>query len=199
MESDVEVESDPEVEPDMEPEFPNFDTCSIPYADELIDEVKDNVGVIRMIDHKENVSDFCSVKNPASYYEEREPGPFASVEDWDEWRQLYQETYRPPQGYVFGHWVRSNTGLKVKPEARLYDIPKAIELFCLLNMDTANSVWWSEMCITDMYEAVLRCPCEDKACIRILLRLRECMSVKKEVYMSFLTKHTHTHTHTQTD
>ena len=93
-----------------------------------------------------------------------------------------RETYRPPAGFFFGHWVHQNTGLKCKPEAKLYSHKEAREQFCSLNMDKPDSAWTEYMGVPQMYEIPLKCPCEDKVCINILLRLRACMRLKHEVY-----------------
>ena len=58
-----------------EEEYLNITTCTLPYADDLLDKVKDNFCVIIMIDHEEKLTDFCSAKNPDPHYEELEPRP----------------------------------------------------------------------------------------------------------------------------
>ena len=163
---------------------PVFKKLEIPYPDELLDDAQINMQIIRPehYDVGETIEEFCSAKNPDPEYEDTEPGPYATECVWDQWRTIYTETYRPPAGFVFGHWVHQNTGLKYKPEAKLYSHEEARELFCPLNMDKPDSAWTEYMGVPQMYEMALKCPCEDKVCINILLRLRACMRLKYEVY-----------------
>ena len=52
------------------------------------------VNLIRMDDlNKDEVTDFCSAKNPELEYEETTPDLCV----WDQWCHLYLETYRHPK------------------------------------------------------------------------------------------------------
>ena len=48
-------------------------------------------------------------------------------------------------------------------------------------MDEPDSAWTEDMGVSEMYEMALKCPCEEKTCVNILLRLRSCMRLKFEV------------------
>ena len=172
-----------ETDTDQKREEPVFKKLEIPYPDELLDDAIINMKIIRPDDYDvdESDEDFCSAKNPDPEYEDTEPCMLASVEIWDEWRPFYMESYRPPLGLVFGHWAKQNTGLRVKPEAKLYTHEEARLLFCPLRMDEPDSAWTEDMGVSEMYEMALKCPCEEKTCVNILLRLRSCMRLKFEV------------------
>ena len=172
-----------ETDTDQEREEPVFKKLEIPYPDELLDDAIINMKIIRPDDYEvdESDEDFCSAKNPDPEYEDTEPCMLASVEIWDEWRPFYMKSYRPPLGLVFGHWAKQNMGLRVKPEAKLYTHEEARLLFCPLRMDEPNSAWSKDMGVSEMYEMALKCPCEEKTCVNILLRLRSCMRLKFEV------------------
>ena len=97
----------------------------------MLDDAIVNMKIIRPDDYDvdETDEDFCSAKNPDPEYEEPEPSQSRPEMDWDLWRPVFLDTYRPPIGCVFGHWVKQNTGLKVKPEVKLYSHEEARRLF----------------------------------------------------------------------
>ena len=162
---------------------PDLKKVCIPYPGELLDDAIINMKVIRAeeYDMDEADTDFCSAKNPDPEYELPDPGPDQSVMEWDMWRPSYLRSYRPPAGSVFGGWADHNIGLKCKPEVKLYTHEEAVKLFCPLNMNKPDSLWSEDMCVSDMYEMALRCPCEEEKCVNILLRLRACIRLREEV------------------
>ena len=170
------------IESESEYEVP--DKIYIPYPDDLLEDCITNMKIIRPEDFEiiEHINDFCSAKNPYPPYEAPEPHPDALESTWYVWRPMFIETYRPPVDMVFEGWGPEVLGMnKCKPWPKLCSREEAIEKFCPLNMDKQGSAWSEDMCMSDMYQLALKCPCSDVRCGEILLRLRNCESLKYRV------------------